>query len=352
MVGMRRVGIAGCLLTLTIGCQAPARPLTQESEPKAVAEEAKPLAVSPPADPIRPGAPASIAVSVGTVWGSPDFARQVDQPALENPVRIKDWLAAMTLSERRDLGPTRVNTSVLLGEVVQVLSRAGDWAEVVVPSQKSPRDPRGYPGWIPARQLSPQIAPADRDIATVTAKTTKLRPTKQGSELEVSYSTRLPVLGGDAANLEVWSPTGDSMLVARKDVSVTKPDVPALPPTAEAIVEDARRFMGLPYLWDGSSAYGFDCSGITYSVFRTHGVLLPRDSFGQAEVGTTVPQSDLDTGDLVFFAPPGGKVHHVGIYIGGGHMLHAPKTGSTVEIADLSTSWFPGEYHVARRFVD
>lgn len=351
--------MAGSVFLVLFGCGSnPASPkAAAESSPSAVV-----ATVPPTPSPIVPsvarssgvhaGAPASIAVSVATVWGSPNWVRSVDKPATENPVRIREWLSAMSLSQRRDLGPKRVNTSVLFGELVQVVSVSGDWAEVVVPSQASPRDPRGYPGFVPVRQLSLSVPPEGPEIATVVAHTTRLRAASGDGELEVSYATRLPALKADGTSVEVWSPNGSSLLVPLKDVVISKSDVPALPRTADAIVSDAHRFLGLPYLWDGSSAFGFDCSGITYSVFRTHGVLLPRDSFGQVEVGREVAQSDLRAGDLIFFAPPGGKVHHVGIYVGNGSMLHAPKTGETVQVSDLNSSWFPGEFHKARRYIE
>jgi cell wall-associated NlpC family hydrolase len=284
---------------------------------------------------------------VATVWGKPSYARAVDEPALESPVRYRTWLAAMTTEQRRALGPTRVNSSALFDERVLVLEVTGGWARVVVPSQKSPLDPRGYPGWIPARQLSASLPPTGVDIATVTAATTTLRAV--GRDLEVSYSTRLPVLRRAGSSVEVWGPAG-SFFARTTDVVVTAANAPALPRTANAIVADAKRFLGLAYLWDGSSAFGFDCSGITYAVFRTHGILLPRDSFGQAVVGRRIDRADLAPGDLVFFATEG-KVHHVAMFIGDGMMLQAPRTGRSVEIVPLSTPVFAKEYAGARRFL-
>jgi cell wall-associated NlpC family hydrolase len=338
---MRRALVLATIALIAVGCAR------RTTKPPADSGNVSPK----PKTLLRVGEPASVAVAVGTVWGSPDSPRPVDLPALENPVRMKDWLAAMTTEERSDLGPTRVNTSVLYGEKVTVTSLNDEWAHVVVPDQASPRDPRGYPGWIPIKQLSHLAPPSDRQIATVTAKTTHLHSADGQPVLEVSYATRLPVLNqNDGDNLEVWSPDGRGLLLKAKDASVTDAGTPALPKKASAIISDARRFLGLPYLWDGSSAFGFDCSGITYQVFRTHGVLLPRDSFGQATVGREIDRSALKPGDLTFFANDGG-VHHVGIYIGANRMLHAPKTGRTVEIVDMSTDWYPREYFMARRYI-
>jgi gamma-D-glutamyl-L-lysine dipeptidyl-peptidase len=337
---MRRVLLVAAVATIGFGCSRPATPVSSASpEPSPV-----------PKTLLKEGALASVAVAVATVWGSPDAPRPVDAPALENPARINDWLSAMTKEERSDLGPTRVNTSVLYGERVLVLSIKKDWVEVVVPDQASPRDSRGYPGWVPIGQLSHLVPPTDSPIATVTARTTMLQTPEGQPVLEVSYATRLPLISHAGDNLEVWAPDGRTLMLRTKDAAVAAADAPALPRRVSSIISDARRFLGLPYLWDGSSAFGFDCSGITYQVFRTHGILLPRDSFGQATVGREIERSALKRGDLTFFAADG-QVHHVGIYLGSDRMLHAPKTGSTVEIADLQTSWYPREYFGARRFI-
>ena len=85
-------------------------------------------------------------------------------------------------------------------------------------------------------------------------------------------------------------------------------------------------------------------------MFRTHGILIPRDSFAQAVAGKAVGRSALRPGDLVFFAT-GGTVHHVGMYLGGNRMLEAPRTGTRVRITSLSTEPYPSEFAGARRFL-
>jgi gamma-D-glutamyl-L-lysine dipeptidyl-peptidase len=121
------------------------------------------------------------------------------------------------------------------------------------------------------------------------------------------------------------------------------------PPTGARIVAVARRFVGLAYLWGGTSAYGFDCSGFTYTVYRRFGIRLPRDADRQALHGTPVARSALRPGDLVFLAGPGGRghIHHVAIYTGAGQVIEAPSTGDVVKIVPLSS--LLGEYAGARR---
>ena len=95
------------------------------------------------------------------------------------------------------------------------------------------------------------------------------------------------------------------------------------------ICEYAKRFLGNPYVWGGTSlTKGADCSGFVQSVFKNFGVKLPRTSGQQAGVGTKISLSDIKAGDLIFYAR-GGRIDHVAIYIGGGQVVHAstPKTG-------------------------
>lgn len=107
--------------------------------------------------------------------------------------------------------------------------------------------------------------------------------------------------------------------------------------SAQAVLDYARRFLGVRYTWGGTSpSSGFDCSGFTQYVFRNFGINLPRVSRSQATVGTRVSYSNLRPGDLVFFSSrPGGTITHVGIYVGNGNMIHAPRPGRSVEITTM-----------------
>ena len=119
------------------------------------------------------------------------------------------------------------------------------------------------------------------------------------------------------------------------------------------LVKTARRFIGIPYLWGGTTAdNGFDCSGLTMVSYRLNGLNLPRVSRSQFKAGKWVSKEKLRPGDLVFFATKGGtRVTHVGMYVGDGNFIHAPRTGKTVRIEKLSNGFFARTYMGGRTYL-
>jgi len=124
-------------------------------------------------------------------------------------------------------------------------------------------------------------------------------------------------------------------------------------PRALAALAEAKKHMGTPYQWGGSTPRtGFDCSGLVQWAYAKAGIVLPRTSEQQilASNGTAVDRSHLRAGDLVFFRDAGGDVHHVGISLGGDKFINAPHTGASVRVDDLNDSYYAREFAGGRRF--
>lgn len=116
----------------------------------------------------------------------------------------------------------------------------------------------------------------------------------------------------------------------------------------QKIVNEASKYLGVPYLWGGTTPSGFDCSGLVQYVLKDLGINISRVTQTQCKEGVPVAKGDLQPGDLVFFES-NGDVHHVGIYVGNGQMLHAPHTGDVVRISDMTTPYYTSTYYCARR---
>lgn len=118
-----------------------------------------------------------------------------------------------------------------------------------------------------------------------------------------------------------------------------------------AIVAEAQKYLGAPYVAGGASPSGFDCSGFVYYVLKSLGMSVSRTPAAQfVNIGTSVSKDNLQPGDLVFFiTSSSGNVSHVGIYTGSGQFIHAPNSRSTVSYSDLTTGYWSQHYYGAKR---
>lgn len=229
--------------------------------------------------------PAVVTVPVTTLWATAESPRAVDWAIVADPPDAVAWLAAL---DAEPAGATtgrlglhgRIETQLVQGEPVIVLdvSQTGEWAQVAAPWQPSPKNPRGYPGWVRAAHLKPGPA-----------------------------AYELPPLGADPH-------TGSG-------------EHPALPL--------AREHLGLRYLWGGLTTLGLDCSGLVHHAWRRLGFVVPRDAYAQAQAATPVAVDDVEPGDLYFFAHPGRGIHHVGIVVGPRRMVHASEVGGVLVEEEL-----------------
>ncbi len=116
------------------------------------------------------------------------------------------------------------------------------------------------------------------------------------------------------------------------------------------IVETAKKYLGVPYIWGGASPSGFDCSGFVYYVTRSLGYNTSRTLTAMYSQGTPVEKSDLQPGDIVFFKNTyKSGISHVGIYAGNGQFIHSPHTGKVVSFADLYSDYYTSHYYGACR---
>lgn len=114
----------------------------------------------------------------------------------------------------------------------------------------------------------------------------------------------------------------------------------------------AERFVGIPYQWGGTTVVdGLDCSGFTRAVYNLCGINIPRTSREQYKAGNPVSRAELRDGDLVFFGSSESSINHVGIYVGDGKFVHAPRRGEEIRIAGIDESYFERRFVGARRYI-
>ncbi|BAF60856.1 MAG: C40 family peptidase [Pelotomaculum sp.] len=296
----------------------------------------------------------AINVPLAVLWSEPGRKREHDELILRENGDPAAWAGGMDGSMRLWL-VGKVETMAVYGEPVVILERSGDWLKVAVQTQKTSLNEKGYPGWVPAAQVAAESAVFLEELeklpcVVVTGKSAPLYAdaglTKPLAML--CYQTRLPLLGESGRAVTVRLPGGGTGYLAPGDVKRAD----ALAFTRDGIVNEARKFLGLPYLWGGTSSYGFDCSGFVMRLYQSQGISIPRDADEQATEGFAVEKDGLLPGDLVFYAAKGGsgQIHHVGMYIGNGLMIHSPNSSSAVRIEAIDGGDYGGEFWGARRY--
>ncbi|MDN5766289.1 MAG: C40 family peptidase [Humibacillus sp.] len=249
---------------------------------------------------------ATVSVPATTVWTGPDRVRAVDALMVGAHPDLVGWLAAMdeqTDPEQGRLGlHGRVLTQLVGGEPVTVIDvtaadGTGTWSQVLAPWQPSPGSDGGYLGWVPSAHLASTGAALAPDAA--------------------APSAAAPTAGGPLAEPGAVGPSAS--------VSGEHPALPL-----------AREHLGLRYLWGGLTPLGLDCSGLVHHTWRRLGLVVPRDAFAQAEASGAVVLDEVQPGDLYFFAHPDRRIHHVGIVVSRGRMLHASETGGVLVEEDLT----------------
>ena len=142
-----------------------------------------------------------------------------------------------------------------------------------------------------------------------------------------------------------------SLLLFCAACSSTKPPQQVSGGSGDDLIPYAKSLIGTPYHYGGDSPRtGFDCSGFVRHVFRhTRGVTLPHNALALSREGQRIKATPMRPGDLVFYNTQGTPYSHVGIFLGNARFIHAPSTGKTVEISDMSLNYWREHYNGARR---
>jgi len=223
--------------------------------------------------------------------------------------------------------PTReadVVSQALYGYTVTIVEQQPGWARV--------RTPDDYTGWMPLEWLR-LLGPGERPYATQgrIAQVESLfaniyrEPdvTRREPLMMLPYEVRLELTAEpqpEARWLQVRLVDGGEAWIQRGDVRLE-----FAPASPEELIVFARRFIGLPYLWGGTSTFGYDCSGFVQMLCRRRGVLIPRDAAPQFRWQKMAPVAadDLRPGDLLYFGSSSEKITHTGMYLGNGEFINA-----------------------------
>jgi cell wall-associated NlpC family hydrolase len=234
-----------------------------------------------------------------------------------------------------------VVSQVVYGSNVVLLTAQGEWSQIQTADH--------YKGWVPSRHLrliqngagyatSGNIVAVESLFANLYHEPDV---TRHKPFITIPFGTRLEVMADDSspdANKTAGKGSHEGWVHVRlpdkRDQWIQEGDV-APDPKALSIpesIELAKRFLGIPYLWGGTSSFGFDCSGYTQMVMRSRGVIMPRDADKQAAWSglVAVERKDLQPGDLLFFGASVRKIDHTGMYIGDGQFIQATTNGHPV----------------------
>lgn len=236
---------------------------------------------------------------------------------------------------------------------IKVLEDNGNWIKV----QKG--ETEGYIRSLYVSEEAPVIeteeveATQDNTQASTTDNTTTNNNTNSNYDTNSNNNTSTNNSQSSNSNRPSSNNSGQAEKPAQKPAQDNESYNPPASNTsaAQAVVNLAYAKIGSPYVWGAEGPNSFDCSGLTSYVYKqAAGVSLPRSSSAQAGYGQTVSKSNLQAGDLVFFTTNGtGNVSHVGIYIGGGNMIHSPKPGQSVHVTSINSSYYTSKFVTAKR---
>ena len=241
---------------------------------------------------------------------TPEENPQEEEPQ-EAPQNVL-YVNAGTINLRKEpSSSSEILTNLTLNTEVIVISEDAGWTKVKVGE---------YEGYIASTLLSDT-----KQEETVTSRSSGIRQEEAVSSDTSSESAETFTVS-NATN------TNSSSAVAT---------------TGSAVVEKAKAYLGSKYVYGGTSPSGFDCSGFTYYIYKQFGITLNRTAAAQYSNGVPVARSDLQLGDLIMFGKSG--INHVGIYIGGGKIVHAANPSRGVVTDTINSGYYNTNYVGARR---
>jgi cell wall-associated NlpC family hydrolase len=217
-----------------------------------------------------------------------------------------------------------VVSQAIYGSTIRLVEETPGWAKV--------RTPDDYTGWMPETSVrragrGQKLYASEGRVAQVGAMFANLyrepNVTRHQPVLTLPFEARLEVIAEPEDNqrwLEVRLVYGSTAWVQRGDVVFDPPKL-----SIPEMIAFSKRFIGLPYLWGGTSTFGYDCSGFAQMLCRRRGVIIPRDAQPQAHWSGVVPvrRQDLEPGDLLYFGKSEQRITHTGVYIGNGEFINA-----------------------------
>ena len=228
-----------------------------------------------------------------------------EQNQVEEESKLKTlYIGSESVNLRKEANTnSEVVTKLSLNTAVDVYAEENGWSKVKV---------NGKEGYISSSLLSEKKKETSRSLETPRTKTSENSSENTKTSQEKETTTTVPVSGKGAT-----------------------------------VVETAKKYIGCSYVYGASGPSSFDCSGFTSYVFKQHGISLNRTAAGQYSNGVAVSRDQLQPGDLVMFGKSG--INHVGIYIGGGQIVHAANKSRGVTTDTINSGYYNNNYVGARR---